>query len=1003
MKSFHKFRLDTLNHYLWRDNDRVPIAPKTFDVLRFLVENAGKLVTQEDLLKAVWPDTYVNPEILRKYILEIRKVLGDRHDDPIFIETHAKRGYRFVAPIEESESSASLSGPAADSRFVGREDAIAVLERCLETAARGHRQVIFVTGEAGIGKTALVDEFHRRASVTPNLRFARGQCVEGFGGKEAYYPVLDALGKLMRGPDGARVVRTITERSPTWLVQFPEFIRREQHRYLQQEILGSTSERMLREICDALETLAERDLIVLVLEDIHWVDTSTLDLISAVARGRGKGKLILLCTARMSEVGVPNGLKILKQELLVHGLCSEIALESLGESDVATYLNRELDGGIVPPEFPHLVYRNSGGNALFMTVLIRELVDKGMFVLGNGSWTLTKPLKELAHIIPATLQQALELQFEQLDDTERDILKSASVAGDHFSVWVIAPTLEIETDRIEDICEALAERRQFLRPIGIREVKSGGFSPYYEFRHALYRDVLYRRLSDVTRSRLHRLLARRLESLFTPTNHEIASEIAMHFEEGFDFENTIKFLIVAAENAARRFAYKDSVQILQDALERVDRVSANKRLELELRILELIGDTHYWIGAMSDSADAYQRQVECAANAGDKEAQVRALSCLAMPLGFLDPDRGLEVTMQAVQLSVGLTDSLPLSLSKLMSAGYSLVYDAWRKDDWETWRSMFENICNFNDNPLPLYHRSLHSYLLLLQGGYRRVLTDLEANSPKTDETYSLIEYFFSLSTKTIGLLFSGQFGDLLRVLREGQERARKNGNDPWLLNFREAWLRILIFDYEGAYRLCADVTGGSVLYPTGQPETLARLARGYKYVQKTQFERAIRTFEEIIDPGITPKFFLHWFWRMQAHLAIGNAWLTSGNFTKARVAADRFLKEARSTAEPNLNALAWELQARVAIAEDNLPGARKATKQALKVVENSDLPVTAWTVHATAWEINLLDRNAKAAEAHRVRAAEQILAQADSFEPDEPLRKSFLSAPSVSRILGRL
>jgi TolB-like protein/DNA-binding winged helix-turn-helix (wHTH) protein/Flp pilus assembly protein TadD len=101
VKSFKAFRLDTLNHLLWRDADRVPLAPKGFDVLAYLVEHAGRVVTQDEILQALWPETYVNPEVLRKYIQEIRKALGDRPENPEFIETLPKRGYRFVAPVTD--------------------------------------------------------------------------------------------------------------------------------------------------------------------------------------------------------------------------------------------------------------------------------------------------------------------------------------------------------------------------------------------------------------------------------------------------------------------------------------------------------------------------------------------------------------------------------------------------------------------------------------------------------------------------------------------------------------------------------------------------------------------------------------------------------------------------------------------------------------------------------------------------------------------------------------
>src|SRR5882762_11556416 len=114
MKLFKTFRLDTANHLLWRNGDRVPVAPKGFDVLAYLVEHMGRVVTQDEILEALWPETYVNPEVLRKNIQEIRKALGDRSDNPEFVETLPKRGYRFVAPVidkcgvEPPESATSL-------------------------------------------------------------------------------------------------------------------------------------------------------------------------------------------------------------------------------------------------------------------------------------------------------------------------------------------------------------------------------------------------------------------------------------------------------------------------------------------------------------------------------------------------------------------------------------------------------------------------------------------------------------------------------------------------------------------------------------------------------------------------------------------------------------------------------------------------------------------------------------------------------------------------------
>ena len=156
MKLFNDFRLDTRNHSLWRADERVPLAPKTFDVLRFLVENAGRLISHDVLLNAIWPDTYVNPEILRKYILEVRKALGDMPKAPMFIETHAKRGYRFIAPVVDLCRPCFGTGDNA-LRPVSRSNAAILPEPCVQDAALDrHNKIILITTEAGNGQTGVM-------------------------------------------------------------------------------------------------------------------------------------------------------------------------------------------------------------------------------------------------------------------------------------------------------------------------------------------------------------------------------------------------------------------------------------------------------------------------------------------------------------------------------------------------------------------------------------------------------------------------------------------------------------------------------------------------------------------------------------------------------------------------------------------------------------------------------------------------------------------------------
>src|SRR3984957_8011452 len=231
MKVFPPFRLDTVNQCLWRRGDpgqeaRILLTPKPFAILEYLVEHAGRLVTHDELLEAVWPDTVVEPQAVKKHVLGVRAALGDRARNSLFIETIPTRGYRFIAGGTESiATSPTVSGTAAPGDLVGRGGALEALRETWQHALSGERQIVFVTGEPGIGKTALAEEFQRRVAVSGQfIRIAHGQCSEGYGSKEAYGPMLDARGQVCPGPQAEPIIQILSTDAPTWLVQLPALL-----------------------------------------------------------------------------------------------------------------------------------------------------------------------------------------------------------------------------------------------------------------------------------------------------------------------------------------------------------------------------------------------------------------------------------------------------------------------------------------------------------------------------------------------------------------------------------------------------------------------------------------------------------------------------------------------------------------------------------------------------------------------------------------------------------
>ena len=350
---FDPFSLDLANECLWRGPRAIKLRPKVFAVLNHLVGRPGQLVTKEELLTAVWPETFVGEGVLKVAIRQLRNALDDDSRSPRFIETAHRRGYRFIGHIAEDRPTAAndpeierhsvvsdLPPYTAYSplQVVGRENALSRMRSWLEKMLDGERQIIFVTGEAGIGKTALVDTFARSIASDQSIRIGRGQCLEQYGTSEAYLPVLEAIGRMCR--EQGQVVDLLRAHAPMWLLQMPSLVSASDRESLSREAFGATRERMLREMGDALEVLTADRPLVLILEDLHWSDYSTLDLISYLAKQRQCAHLMVIGTYRTAELIVSgHPLKSVKQELLAKQQCEELPLEYLNEDAVAEYLS----------------------------------------------------------------------------------------------------------------------------------------------------------------------------------------------------------------------------------------------------------------------------------------------------------------------------------------------------------------------------------------------------------------------------------------------------------------------------------------------------------------------------------------------------------------------------------------------------------------------------------------------------------------------------------------
>ena len=217
MKQFGLFALDMANECLWRGGAQIALQPKPFAVLRYLVENPGRLITHDELLDKLWPETFVQHQVLRTYMLELRKILGDDPAQPQYIQTLPKRGYCFVAAVTEAISPLKPCPPAAGAAepLIGREAELSLLQAELAKVSAGQRRTVLLCGEAGLGKSALLNFFLRHAGAS--VAVARGHCIPGAGGDDDFYPLLEALGALCASSAGEAACRILARIAPAWL------------------------------------------------------------------------------------------------------------------------------------------------------------------------------------------------------------------------------------------------------------------------------------------------------------------------------------------------------------------------------------------------------------------------------------------------------------------------------------------------------------------------------------------------------------------------------------------------------------------------------------------------------------------------------------------------------------------------------------------------------------------------------------------------------------------
>jgi DNA-binding winged helix-turn-helix (wHTH) protein/tetratricopeptide (TPR) repeat protein len=1006
MLNFGPFRLDSATYGLYKrvagePERQVTLPPKAFDILRYLVEHPGRVISQDEFLTELWPENYVQPEVLKGHVLAIRTALGDRISPYRYIETVRGRGYRFIADVLSQHAHTATGREMIAELLVGRAEARAELELALSRARAGGTQIVFVTGEAGIGKTALLEAFMEAASVDGAVGVT-GHCLPGTGQTDAYYPVLELLSALSRGTLRDSLLALLTRLAPTWLVQLPSLVTTGLSE-LRREVIDATPHRMARELCDLLGALANRETVVLFLEDLHWADQATLDLLHAIASRKMSAKLMIVASLRASFPALAaRAAGTLAQKLALYRLAHEIKLGPLAFDDIDAFLGGF--AGAAPPKALTLhLHVRSEGNPLFMRAVLDNLLQRDLVSWGEKGWRLDPEFERLAQRAPPSLAQIIEAEIHDLAPEEQSVLESASISDGPFSPLIQCAASNMDEHTFETVCEAMHRRGQLIRRSDVIEMPDGRSTQTYAFRHSLFQEVAYDRQGAMRRARGHAAVGACLANMFAAELPAIASSLARHFVQAGLWPEAISYLRIAARTAMQRFALREAAASLEQAIALSRHLPVDERGNADLGSLEELA--RIYVGTLDARAEAaYARLARLARELGRVDVEARALFGFAYVISWTDAERCLEIMSQALAKAAEIADHVQRARLRCRAHGWRSWIQGWSAVDAAGLRTAIEELKELDD-PLA-YAASLVDYSLILfpaaryREGIEVVAKGFEVlvtNVLQGQVDLSLPLWMTRLGTPW-ALMSVGQFGEAIEGFASGYAAFETNGDMR-----RGATLRLFhAFVYERMHDHRAAI---NML-----DETLARMLENEAALSpnETRIELIVRGLSEL-GLGRVEEAFVHlkaartemnarttltsWYWRLALEWGMTDAHLAAGDWAAAQRCAHQLLERAGAIEERTWRALAAEACARVALVRGNTTLARSFLARAWSDIDGYDTPMARWRLHSVQAALSEALGDLHSAARHRGFQANELAALAATLPAGHSGRDTLRSA----------
>jgi len=468
--------------------------------------------------------------------------------------------------------------------LVGRQKERNALHAALRQVESGRGLLVSVTGEPGMGKTTLVEEFCKELEE-PTL-VARGKCSERLAGSEAYLPWLESLESLLRqNQNQAAVARLMKTTAPTWYAHIGQQDSSKSAARL------TSQERMKRELTALFEALSLTQPIVVLLEDLHWADASTVDILVYMADHFDRAKVLVIVTYRPAELQLlKHPFLQVKLNLLSRGLCREMPIEFLSRSDIQRYLDLSFPEHRFPSGLADLIHSRTEGSPLFMADLVRYLWDRGVLNERDG-WQLAGSLPALEREMPESVRAMVERKIALLEGDDRGLLVAASVHGFEFDSTIVSEALEQGAAAVEERLEMLDRVHALVRVVEEREFPDRTPTLRYRFVHVLYQNALYASLQPTRRAALCASVAQVLVNHHGEEDPSVTSQLAHLYEGARNFLKASSYFQKAAKIATSLFAYREASALARHGLELLNRLPESPgKAQAELALQVTLGE-----------------------------------------------------------------------------------------------------------------------------------------------------------------------------------------------------------------------------------------------------------------------------------------------------------------------------------------------------------------------------------------------------------------------------